>query len=261
MPDRRRGGREVSVPELLKVENMAVSYGSLSAVEGISLSVDEGNVHVILGSNGAGKTSVLRGISGFWRGESGRVTAGKVCFAGVDITGRAPRKTAARGVVLIPQNDKVFAQMSVKDNLRALPRIGSRRSRAEILATIFELFPILGHRKTYAAGYLSGGERQLLGIARGLLLRPRLLLIDEASLGLSPIAISAVFGGLRDAAKAFGTTLLMVEQNVGAALDIASRVHLMEAGRMIFSGTPDDVRSSERIRRIYLGLGGSVDLQ
>jgi branched-chain amino acid transport system ATP-binding protein len=251
----------VSVPELLKVENLAVSYRSLSATEGVSFSVDEGSVHVILGSNGAGKTSVLRGISGFWRGESGRVAAGNVCFADVDITGRSPRKTAARGVVLIPQDDKVFAQMSVKDNLRALPRIGSRRSRAEIMATTLDLFPILGRRKALAAGYLSGGERQMLAIARALLLRPRLLLIDEASLGLSPIAISTVFGGLSDAARVFSTTLLMVEQNVGAALGIASRVHLMEAGRMIFSGTAADVRSSERIRGVYLGLGGTDELR
>lgn len=246
--------------ELLSVEGLAVAYGSLSAAADITFSLDEGSVHVILGSNGAGKTSVLRGVSGFWRGESGRVTGGKVRFAGIDVTGRSPRKTAALGIVLVPQNDKVFAQMSVEDNLRAIPAIGTRRARAEILATTLDLFPILAQRKSQAAGYLSGGERQLLAIARALLLRPRLLLIDEASLGLSPIAISTVFGGLREAAKVFSTTLLAVEQNVGAALEIASRVHLMEAGRLIFSGTPDDVRSSKRIQDVYLGLGQSVDL-
>lgn len=249
------------MPELLRVDDLGVSYGRLKAAADISFAVDERTVHVILGSNGAGKTSVLRGISGFWRGESGRVSAGNVVFGGSDITGQSPRKTAGRGVVLIPQDHKVFSQMSVEDNLRAIPRIGSRRSRAEVLATTMDLFPILAERKAQAAGFLSGGERQLLGIARALLLRPRLLLIDEASLGLSPIAISKVFGGLSEAVRVFNMTLLVVEQNVGAALDLATTVHLIEAGRLIFSGTPDEVRNSKRIRDVYLGLGDSVDIR
>jgi branched-chain amino acid transport system ATP-binding protein len=244
---------------LLKVENLVVSYGGgLQAVAGVSLSLDEGSVHLILGSNGAGKTSVLRGISGFWRGETGRVVAGRVTVGGVEITGKSPRTTAARGVVLVPEDHKVFAQLSVADNLRAVPRIGSRAERADLLGTVLELFPILAKRKSQAAGYLSGGERQLLGIGRALLLRPRLLLIDEASLGLSPIAVATVFDGLQQVVRAFGTTLLIVEQNVGAALDIAARVHLMETGRMIFTGTPDDVLRSERIRTVYLGIGDGV---
>jgi branched-chain amino acid transport system ATP-binding protein len=250
-----------AVPDLLEVSELAVSYGQgMMAVEGVSLSMPEGSVHVILGSNGAGKTSVLRGISGFWRGESGRVAGGRVTFAGQDITGKSPRTTAARGVVVVPESQKVFAQLTVEENVRAIPRIGSRESQTKIFADVLDLFPVLTERMSQAAGYLSGGERQLLGLARALLLRPRLLLIDEASLGLSPIAITTVFRGLREAVQAFGTTLLVVEQNVGAALAIAEHVHLMEAGQVIFSGLPDEVVESKRIRDVYLGLGDNVEL-
>jgi branched-chain amino acid transport system ATP-binding protein len=245
----------------LSVENLSVSYGAgFAAVRDVSFSMDGADVHVILGSNGAGKTSVLRGISGFWRSETGRVVSGRVRFAGEDITGKSPRVTAGQGLVLVPEDNKIFTQLSVRDNLRAIPRIGTRHSRTENLATVLDLFPILGERGSQAAGYLSGGERQMLSIARALLLRPRLLVIDEASLGLSPIATAAVFEGLAKAVTVFRASLLLVEQNVGAALDIAERVHLMEAGRMVFSGTAQDLVDSKQIREAYLGIGEGIAL-
>jgi branched-chain amino acid transport system ATP-binding protein len=240
---------------LLEVRGLRVSYSRGSAVvHDVDLTLEEGRVTVILGANGAGKTSLLRGISGFWRSEPGRVRAGSVLLDGVDVTGRSPGAMATRGVVLVPESRKVFATLSVADNLAAMPSVGGRAAARRNLAEVQELFPILAERRSQLAGLLSGGERQMLAIARALLLSPRILLIDEASIGLSPIAIGQVFDRLKDVVDRLGTTLLLVEQNIGAALPIADSASVMEAGRLVLSGTAAQLADDDRIKRTYLGL-------
>lgn len=242
---------------VLTVTDLRVVYrdGSV-AVDGVSLSVDAGTVCLILGANGAGKTSLLRGIGGFWQSEHGRVQAGSVVVDGKDVTGRSPRALAKAGVVLVPEDNKVFKTLTVDENLRAVPMTGSAAARRALRDEVMALFPFLGERSRLPAGQLSGGERQMLGIARALLLRPRLMLIDEASLGLSPIAVETVFSRLKLIIDEWHTTMVIVEQNIRAALGIAQTAHVMEGGRIALSGTAAQIVNDERVRRAYLGLEG-----
>jgi branched-chain amino acid transport system ATP-binding protein len=244
---------------LLEVEDLTVAYGGVqSAVRGVSLRIADREVAVVLGANGAGKTSLLRGIGGFWRGEAGRVVAGRVSLAGRNMTRSTPAAMASAGVAIVPQDRKVFASMSVVDNLRAVPRRGSHREHERQFSDILALFPRLSERLSLPAGFLSGGERQLLGVARALLLRPRVLLLDEPSMGLSPVAIHDVFTQLYDAAGQLGAAVLLVEQNARAALPLADSVHVMQVGRFLFSGSPGALESDEAIRHAYLGTEGGL---
>lgn len=239
----------------LIVEDLTVSYSvGSNAIRNVSIEVPPESVCVVLGANGAGKTTLLRGIGGFWRSERGRVRGGRVLLDGEDVTGRLPSIMAKKGVILVPEANKVFSTLSVGDNMRAVPRKGNPGDLARELEAVLELFPVLAHRERQIAGLLSGGERQMLGIARALLLRPRLLMIDEASMGLSPIAVRQVFERLREVVARWDTSLLLVEQNVGAALSVATQVFVMEGGRVAFRGTPDEVMADDRIQRTYLGL-------
>lgn len=239
---------------LLEVEALEVKYkGVATAVAGVSFAVNEGEATIILGANGAGKTSLLRGIAGFFRTEHGTVTGGRVIFDGKDITRMAPSDVARAGIAIVPETRKVFAMATVEDNLRSVPRVVSRQEFEKLLGTVLELFPILGERRSQQAGYLSGGERQMLGLARALLLNPRLLLIDEATLGLAPVAIDAVFGRLETIIRELSTTILLVEQNIGAAMRIARKVHVMETGHFTFSGTKDELLASGVAEASYLG--------
>jgi branched-chain amino acid transport system ATP-binding protein len=240
---------------LLDVRDLTVSYGGDSvAVDRTSLEVQEGDVCLVLGANGAGKTSLLRGIGGFAASESGMVRGGRVTFAGVDVTGASPRAMAKRGLVLVPEETKVFTSLTVEENLRAVSTPGNRGARRRLLEEVVSLFPFISERLALPAGQLSGGERQLLGIARALLLKPRMLMVDEASLGLSPIAVETVFDALRSVVASSGTTLMVVEQNVRAAQAIVDHAHVMEAGSLVMSGPANDVLASERVRKTYLGL-------
>lgn len=239
---------------LLQVENLTVSYGAGSvAVDEVSLRVADGEVALVLGVNGAGKTSLLRGIGGFASNEVGRVRGGRVLLDGVDVTGRPPRKMAEAGVVLVPEETKVFSELTVEENLRAVPSPGSRSERHQLLDEVIALFPTISNRMNLPAGQLSGGERQLLGIARAILMRPRLLMVDEASLGLSPIAVRTVFQTLHSLVQK-GMTLLVVEQNVLAAESIANQAHVMESGAVVLTGPASEVLGSDQVRRTYLGL-------
>jgi branched-chain amino acid transport system ATP-binding protein len=241
------------VAALLEIERLSVRYKGVVAVSDVSLAVNEGEATVILGANGAGKTSLLRGISGFWRTEIGTVSGGCVRFDGRDITRLSPGRVARLGVAIVPETRKVFASATVRDNLLSVPRLVPRPRYQQLHDTVLELFPILRERLTQQAGYLSGGERQMLGIARGLLLNPRLLLIDEATLGLAPVAIDAVFGRLETIIAELHTTVLLVEQNVGAAMRIARQVHVMETGKLTFSGTKEEMLRSGAAEAAYLG--------
>ena len=233
---------------LLEVTDLRGGYGSLPVLGGISFDIEEGETAVLLGLNGAGKTTTVLTLAGMLKPWSGRVT-----FNGKDITGMDPRKLVSEGVVLVPEGRHVFPQLTVAQNLRlgAWPYKRDRKKTREIVERAVEYFPRLRERWTQLAGTLSGGEQQMLAIARGLMARPKLLLIDESSLGLSPKLTQTVFevvGKINDD----GVTVFMVEQNAGV-LGIADKAYVMEKGTLIYSGKGDELMNNNEIREAYLG--------
>jgi branched-chain amino acid transport system ATP-binding protein len=232
------------MPEpMLAVRDLVVRYGTIEAVHGISFDVNEGEVVALIGANGAGKTSTLAAISGLVRPAGGTVR-----LAGRDLAGAAPHTIVRAGLVQVPEGREILAQMSVEENLL----MGLRgRDRSE-LGSAYERFPILGERRAVLAGTLSGGEQQMLAIARALLARPRLLLLDEPSLGLAPLIVKRVFDTLADL-KRQGVTMLLVEQNALRALHLADRAHVMELGRIVMRGTGQELLRDDGVARTYLG--------
>jgi len=233
---------------LLEVNDLRAGYGSLPVLGGISFGIEEGETAVLLGLNGAGKTTTVLTLAGMLKPWSGKIT-----FDGRDITGMDPRKLVSEGVVLVPEGRHVFPQLTVAQNLRlgAWPYKRDRKKTREIVERAVEYFPRLRERWTQLAGTLSGGEQQMLAIARGLMARPKLLLIDESSLGLSPKLTQTVFEVV-DKINDDGTTVMMVEQNAGV-LGIADKAYVMEKGTLIYSGKSDDLMNNDEIREAYLG--------
>jgi branched-chain amino acid transport system ATP-binding protein len=214
----------------------------------VSLTVGDGELVALVGANGAGKTTLLRTVSGIQP-----VSAGAVLFDGVDITALAAERRVRLGIVQVPEGRQVLGPMTVEDNL-ALG--GYTRTRAEVKETleqVYEMFPVLRERRGQAAGILSGGQQQMLAIARALMARPRILLLDEPSMGLSPILVDEVFEKIV-AQKAAGTTIFLVEQNAFLALSIADRAYVLEAGRVILADTGEALKSNEKVKAAYLGL-------
>jgi branched-chain amino acid transport system ATP-binding protein len=239
------------VPEapILSVEDLHVAYGGVQAVRGISLEVRAGEITALLGANGAGKSSTLSSIVGLVRPKAGRVR-----FDGADITGLAPDALVQRGIALIPEGGRVFARQAVEQNLR----LGAHVVRDEAvfrerLDRVYALFPRLAERAGQIAGTLSGGERQMLAIGRALMSGPRLLLVDEPSLGLSPLLVEAVFETLAGLNRS-GTSILLVEQNMVKALELANRAYVMQSGRIALHGSAPEISASDEVRRAYLGL-------
>jgi branched-chain amino acid transport system ATP-binding protein len=233
---------------LLRIRHLSAFYGVVRAVFGLDLEVAAGGVTALLGANGAGKTTALRAISGLVR------TAGAIDFDGRPIAGLPAEDIARRGIAHVPQGRGTFVAQTVEENLH----IGalSRRDRAGIAADlerIYVYFPKLKERRKQQAGTLSGGEQQMLAIGRAMMLRPRLLLLDEPSFGLAPMIARDVFDILRMLNREQGVTMLVVEQNAALALALARDAYLMEAGRIVRSGPADRIRESEDVRRIYLG--------
>ena len=233
---------------LLEVTDLRAGYGSLPVLGGITFDIEEGETAVLLGLNGAGKTTTVMALAGLLKPWGGKVT-----FDGKDITGMDPRKLVAEGIVLVPEGRRVFPQLSVAQNLRlgAWPHKRDRKGTRDIVERAVEYFPRLRERWTQMAGTLSGGEQQMLAIARGLMARPRLLLIDESSLGLSPKLTQTVFEVVKKI-NDDGTTVMMVEQNAGV-LSIADKAYVMEKGTLIFTGKGDEILNNEGIREAYLG--------
>ena len=230
---------------LLDVHDLRVRYGGVEAVHGISLAVAPGEVVALIGANGAGKTSTLAAISGLVR-----PAAGSIRFAGREIAGAASHQIVRLGVVQVPEGREVLARMSVAENLQLGQRPGGGGDGA--IEEMYARFPILGERRRLAAGSLSGGEQQILAIARALLARPRLLLLDEPSLGLAPMMVLKVFEILADL-KATGTTMLVVEQNALRALRLADRAYVMDLGELTIAGTGAELLHDEAVARTYLG--------
>ncbi|MBW3595154.1 MAG: ABC transporter ATP-binding protein [Actinobacteria bacterium] len=233
---------------LLEVTDLKAGYGTLPVLGGISFEIEEGETAVLLGLNGAGKTTTILTLAGMLKPWSGTIT-----FDGKDITGTDPRKLVADGIVLVPEGRHVFPQLTVAQNLRlgAWPYKRDRKGTREIVERAVEYFPRLRERWTQLGGTLSGGEQQMLAIARGLMARPKLLLIDESSLGLSPVLTQTVFEVV-DKINDDGVTVFMVEQNAGV-LSIADKAYVMEKGTLIYSGKGDEIMNNEEIREAYLG--------
>ncbi len=250
--DRRPNGAGGDGAPLLRVEDLAVAYGPVRALQGVSLEVRRGEVVAVLGPNGAGKSTLLRAIAGVVPPASGRILHG-----GERIDGLAPEDVVRRGIALVPEGRMVFPGLTVRENL--LVGAISRRDAAGIaedLEGIFGMFPVLGERAGQLAGTLSGGEQQMLAIGRALMSRPSLLLLDEPSLGLAPLVVGRVFEHVA-ALRARGVTVLLVEQNVHRALELADRAYVLAVGRVALSGTGEELRGAEGgLHRAYLGIGG-----
>ena len=231
---------------LLKIDDINVYYGAIHAVKGVSLQVDEGEIVTLIGANGAGKSTILNTISGLLRAKTGSIT-----FMDRDITSVAPHKIVELGLAQCPEGRRIFAQMSVEENLE-MGAYTKTRTTAANLARVYEQFPRLKERRRQVAGTLSGGEQQMLAMGRALMSEPKLLMLDEPSMGLAPILVEQIFDIIRELHKA-GTTILLVEQNAQMALSIADRAYVLETGKISMSGTGKELAASDEIRKAYLG--------
>ncbi|MGP3921728.1 ABC transporter ATP-binding protein [Streptomyces sp. 8N616] len=233
---------------LLEVEDLRVAYGKIEAVKGISFSVEAGQVVTLIGTNGAGKTTTLRTLSGLLK-----PLAGKIFFDGQPLNGVPAHKIVAMGLAHSPEGRRIFPRLTIAENLQ----LGAflRKDSAGISEDVqraYDLFPILGERRNQAAGTLSGGEQQMLAMGRALMSRPKLLMLDEPSMGLSPIMMQKIMATISEL-KSQGTTILLVEQNAQAALSLADQGHVMEIGKIVLSGTGEDLLHDESVRKAYLG--------
>jgi branched-chain amino acid transport system ATP-binding protein len=234
---------------LLQMRGVTGGYGPVNVLNGIDLEVNEGEVAVVLGANGAGKTTTLRAICGMLSG-----TTGTISFEGSDITKRSTEAVARTGIAHVPQGRGTFGDLSVEENLRLGAFVRTDPGVDADLDRWFEAFPRLAERRDQAAGSMSGGEQQMLAIARALMGRPRLLLLDEPSLGLAPLITRSLFERLGKINEEEGLTMLVVEQNAGLALDIADRGYVLETGTIVAQGTADELAADEDVRKAYLGF-------
>jgi branched-chain amino acid transport system ATP-binding protein len=233
---------------LLKVQGLKSGYGVVEVLRGVDLQVMPGELVALLGSNGAGKTTLNLTLSGLVAAR-----AGQVGFDGQDITGLHSRQVVKHGLIQVPEGRKVFPNLSVHENLELGAFTRGRERKLQNLDKVYETFPRLKERVAQLAGTLSGGEQQMLAIGRGLMAEPRLLILDEPSLGLSPLLVEELFG-LISQLRSSGLAILLVEQNVGQSLDIADRAYVMENGQIRFTGTPAELLASDALRQAYLGM-------
>jgi branched-chain amino acid transport system ATP-binding protein len=248
------------VTAVLELENLEVVYHHVAtAIQGVSLRVPPRSIVALLGTNGAGKTTTLRAISGFLGADDAQIVGGRVVFLDKTVTGRPPHELARRGLVLVPERAKVFETLTVQDNLRALvPGRSTDHAAARPVVTLDQVlhyFPVLGERRRQLAGYLSGGERQMLALATALLCRPRVLLVDELSLGLAPQVVESLMALVQRLRDELGLAVLLVEQNAGAALAVANHGYVMEHGRIVYDGSADRLLDHADVREFYLGMG------
>ena len=248
-----------AAPEiLLRLDGVEVVYHRvITAVQGVSLDVPKGGIVALLGTNGAGKTTTLRAISGFIGLDDARVTDGAIAYCGARIDNLPPHRVTRLGIALVPERSKVFENLTVAENLEAVvPRRGADRRR--LGESIYALFPALAKLRAREAGYLSGGERQMLAIGAALACAPDLLLVDELSQGLAPVIVEELAARLERVRAELGTTILLVEQNARIALDMADYAYVMENGRIVLDGTPERLRAHADIQEFYLGAGAGT---
>jgi branched-chain amino acid transport system ATP-binding protein len=244
-----------SVPPMLAIHNIQVVYGgAIEAVRDVSLDVPAGQIVALLGSNGAGKSTVLKAISGVLDAEDGVVEKGSIRLDGVAIEQASAHAIVARGLVQVPEGRRLFATLTVAENLTVGAHLQDRRTMDEARDYVFGLFPRLGDLRATVAGYLSGGEQQMVAIGRALMSRPRVLALDEPSLGLAPLIVAEIFGAIQKLRLSTGLTILLVEQNANRALAIADYAYIMENGRVVMDGTADVLRRNSDVREFYLGM-------
>jgi branched-chain amino acid transport system ATP-binding protein len=231
---------------LLEIEDLRVHYGKVEALKGVTLGVDEGEIVSLIGGNGAGKTTTLKTISGVRP-----VTSGRIVFDGRDIVGEKPHKLVELGLCQAPEGRGIFPGMTVMENLE-MGAYARRSPRSDDLERVFDLFPRLRERRKQAGGTLSGGEQQMLAIGRALMARPRVLLLDEPSMGLAPMLVAQIFSIIREINQQ-GTTVLLVEQNAAQALRLAHRAYVLETGRVVKSAQASDLLDDESVKAAYLG--------
>jgi branched-chain amino acid transport system ATP-binding protein len=235
---------------ILRIDDLHASYGDIEVLKGITFEIQKGEIACLLGANGAGKSTLLKVLSGILRSSSG-----KTLFENEDITRHSPQEIVRMGLSHVPEGRQIFSRMTVMQNLLlgGYPRKGNKAEAQELFDFIFNLFPVLKERLKQKAGTLSGGEQQMLAISRGLMSRPRLLLLDEPSLGLAPLLVEDIFRVIRDL-RLRGISILLIEQNVMKALTIADRGYIMETGKIAAHGEARDLMSDDKIRRSYLGM-------
>ena len=241
---------EESGKSMLKIDNLVVSYGPINALKGISLNVKQGEIVTLIGSNGAGKSTTLSAITGLVRAQSGTIR-----FMDEDITHAPPHKIISRGISISPEGREVFPALTVQENLR-LGAYSRKDSLQSSYDRVYELFPRLKERMNQTAGTLSGGEQQMLAIGRALMSEPKLLLLDEPSMGLAPKLVLMIFD-LIESINRQGTTILLIEQNANMALSIANRAYVLETGKIAFSGDARTLLQDDRVRSAYLGGKGA----
>jgi branched-chain amino acid transport system ATP-binding protein len=241
---------------LLLVTKLEVVYHHVStAIQGVSFSISEGQLFSIIGANGAGKTTTLRAISGFLGLDNARITDGEISFMNKRINGLPPHKITNMGIVMVPERNKIFETLSAEENLGvSVSKSNDRKKREQ---EIYEYFPSLKGHRHHVAGILSGGERQMLAIGQALLCDPKLFLLDEVSMGLAPLIVTSLLQTLVRMKSDLGLTILLVEQNAAAGLQIADYAAVMENGRIVFDGTPQKLLAHEDVREFYLGIRGT----
>jgi branched-chain amino acid transport system ATP-binding protein len=232
---------------LLELRDVQAAYGSVRALHGVSLQVEPGKIVALLGANGAGKTTTLRSISGSVR------RWGEVRFDDADITGRSPEQVARLGIAHVPEGRGTLGRFTVQENLELGCYARGRRQQRQTLDRVFAYFPVLAERRRQAAGTLSGGEQQMLAVARALMSRPRLLLLDEPSLGLAPQVVARIFELIGTINREEDAAILLVEQNANLALEVADRAYVLETGRVVLEGSGSELSQDESVRRSYLG--------
>jgi branched-chain amino acid transport system ATP-binding protein len=233
---------------LLEVSNLHAAYGLTRVLHGISFAMQEGSITTLLGANGAGKTTTLRALCGMVKAQ------GEVRFAGSRIDGKATEDVVRQGIAHVPDGRGTFVNLTTEENLRLGAYVRKDRENVDAdLERVFGYFPRLKERRTQQAGTLSGGEQQMLAVSRALMLRPKLMLLDEPSFGLAPLIVKELFGILRTVNRKERVSMLVVEQNAAMALDLADHAYLIETGRVVLSGTADEIKGNEAVRRSYLG--------
>jgi len=227
------------------------------SLQGVSLKVSENSIVALLGTNGAGKSTTVRAISGFLPVDDAEIKKGAITFDGQSILGLPPYDVARRGVVLVPERRKIFETLSVEENLRIASRFGGAEPSGD-MEQLFEIFPVLAERRQQTAGYLSGGERQMLAISQALLCKPKLMVVDELSLGLAPFLVKELMARIREMRAKFNLSVLLIEQDASSALAIADYGYIMEGGRIVYEGAADKLRSHGDVQEFYLGSGDSA---
>lgn len=239
---------------MLEIKGLSVGYARKGlALEDVSLSVPQGSIVALLGANGAGKTTLIRSVSGLLDLHHGQVTGGSVSFAGESIVGQPAHRLVRMGMGQVPEGRLIFKQLTVEDNLLVGAAILPRAKVREGLDSVYALFPRLLERRQSSAGWLSGGEQQMLALGRALIGRPRLLLVDELSLGLAPLIVKEIYKQLRVVGQTLGTSMLVVEQNARLALEFAASAYILNGGRIVLSGTAADVAANGAMKDSYLG--------